>query len=147
MTSKTRAIPAHSQSPRMLTHLRLVALLVIALTVVGLTGCRTSPIRNLDNQPIPPGATMAEVSKAIQAGGNSLGWAMQEVSPGLIVGTIHLRDHTAKVEIPFSTRDYSIRYKSSTNLKYNASQKTIHSNYNSWVTNLDNQIRARLASL
>ena len=147
MTSETLLFPARAQSVRMPANLRLVALLMIALTVVGLTGCRTSPIRNLDNQPIPPGATMAEVSKAIQAGGNSLGWAMQEVSPGLIVGTLHLRDHMAKVEIPFSTRDYSIRYKSSTNLKYNASQKTIHSNYNSWVTNLDNQIRARLASL
>ncbi len=147
MTSESLLSTPSFRSVRTLINLRLVALLVIALTVVGLTGCRTSPIRNLDNQPIPPGATMAEVSKAIQAGGNSLGWAMQEVSPGLIVGTIHLRDHMAKVEIPFSTRNYSIRYKSSTNLKYNASKKTIHSNYNSWVINLDNQIRARLASL
>jgi hypothetical protein len=147
MTSETLLSSPSFRSVRTLINLRLMALLVIALTVFGLTGCRTSPIRNLDNQPIPPGATMVEVSKAIQAGGNSLGWAMQEVSPGLIVGTIHLRDHMAKVEIPFSTRNYSIRYKSSTNLKYNASQKTIHSNYNSWVTNLDNQIRARLASL
>lgn len=147
MTSETLFTPARSHSLRMLSNLRLVALLVIALTVVGVTGCRTSPIRNLDNQPIPPGATMAEVSKAIQASGNSLGWAMQEVGPGLIFGTLQLRDHTAKVEIPFSTRDYSIRYKSSTNLKYNASKKTIHSNYNSWVINLDNQIRARLASI
>ena len=147
MTSETPFSPARSQSLRVPTSLRLAVLLLIALTVVGLTGCRTSPVRNLDNQPIPPGATMEQVSKAIQAAGNSLGWAMQEVSPGLIVGTIHLRDHMAKVEIPFSTRNYSIRYKSSSNLKYNASKKTIHSNYNSWVINLDNQIRARLASL
>lgn len=147
MTSETLVSTPRFRPVRALINFRLVVLLATALSVAGLTGCRTSPIRNLDDQPIPPGATMTEVSKAIQAGGNSLGWAMQEVSPGLIVGTIHLRDHMAKVEIPFSRRDYSIHYKSSTNLKYNASKKTIHSNYNSWVLNLDNQIRARLASI
>ncbi len=128
-------------------NLRMLMLLVITVSVIGLGGCRTAPIRDLDARPIPPGATLPQVSKAIQGAGNSLGWAMQETGPGMIVGTIVLRDHMAKVEIPFSTSSYSIRYSSSTNLKYNDEKQTIHSNYNSWIANLDNQIRANLSML
>ncbi|MEA3640604.1 MAG: hypothetical protein VBE63_11765 [Lamprobacter sp.] len=133
--------------PRRLFDKRLLSALLIALTLIGLAGCRTSPVRELNGQPVPPGVSAAEVSKTIQSAGNSLGWAMKQTRPGLITGTIYLRDHMAKVEIPYSSSSYSIRYASSTNLKYDASKRTIHSNYNSWVQNLDNQIRARLASL
>lgn len=128
-------------------NLRMLMLLVMTVSVIGLGGCRTAPIRDLDARPIPPGATLPQVSKAIQGAGNSLGWAMQETGPGMIVGTIFLRDHMAKVEIPFSTSSYSIRYSASTNLKYNEEKQTIHSNYNSWIANLDNQIRANLSML
>ena len=132
---------------RGLFNLRILMLLIMAVSVIGLGGCRTAPIRDLDARPIPPGATLTQISKAIQGAGNSLGWAMQETGPGMIVGTIFLRDHMAKVEIPFSTSSYSIRYSASTNLKYNEEKRTIHSNYNGWIANLDNQIRANLSML
>ncbi|WP_373510505.1 hypothetical protein [Thiocapsa sp.] len=128
-------------------NIRMLMLLVMAVSVIALGGCRTAPIRDLDTRPIPPGATLTQISKAIQGAGNSLGWAMQETAPGMIVGTIFLRDHMAKVEIPFSTSSYSIRYSASTNLKYNEEKRTIHSNYNGWISNLDNQIRANLSML
>jgi hypothetical protein len=142
MTSELTITP-----PRRLLDKRLLSALLIALTLIGLAGCRTSPVRELNGQPVPPGVSAAEVSKTIQAAGNSLGWAMKQTRPGMITGTLYLRDHMAKIEIPYSSSSYSIRYASSTNLKYDASKRTIHSNYNSWVQNLDNQIRARLASL
>lgn len=147
MASELTIPTPRRQAARQLADLRLVMVLVTALSLIGLSGCRTAPIRDLNNQPVPPGASMAEVSKVIQSAGNSLGWAMKERRPGLITGQLYLRDHMAKVEIPYSTRSYSIRYAGSTNLKHNASKKTIHSNYNSWVQNLDNQIRARLVTL
>ncbi len=128
-------------------NIRMLMLLVMAVSVIALGGCRTAPIRDLDTRPIPPGATLTQISKAIQGAGNSLGWAMQETAPGMIVGTIFLRDHMAKVEIPFSTSSYSIRYSASTNLKYNEEKRMIHSNYNGWISNLDNQIRANLSML
>jgi hypothetical protein len=133
---------------RLWPRLQLVLLVTAVIGVVLTTGCRTSPVKNLNNVPInASGASMAEISKSIQSAGNGLGWVMKEQYPGLIVGTLHLRDHMAQVEIPYSTTSYSILYKSSSNLKYNASNRTIHSNYNGWISNLDNQIRARLSML
>jgi hypothetical protein len=133
--------------PRRLFDPRLLVALLTALALIGLGGCRTSPIMDRTNQPVPAGVSAAQVSKTIQAAGNSLGWAMKQTRPGMITGTLFVRDHMAKVEIPYSSTSYSIRYAGSTNLKYDSSKRTIHSNYNSWVQNLDNQIRARLASL
>jgi uncharacterized lipoprotein YmbA len=133
---------------RLWPRLQLVLLVMAVIGAVLLTGCRTSPVKDLTKVPISAsGASMTEISKSIQSAGNGLGWVMQEKYPGLIIGTLHLRDHMAQVEIPYSTTSYSILYKSSSNLKYNASNRTIHSNYNSWISNLDNQIRARLSML
>lgn len=144
MTSELALPFTHRLWPR----LQLFLLVLAAAGAVFLTGCRTAPVQNLNNMPInAPGASMSEISKAIQSAGNGLGWIMKEQYPGLIVGSLHVRDHMAQIEIPFSNSSYSIRYKSSSNLKYNASNKTIHSNYNGWVTNLNNQIRARLSML
>ena len=132
---------------RRLTDVRLIVALVTILGLIGLSGCRTSPIVERNNQPVPPGLTATQVSETIQAAGNSLGWAMKQTRPGMIQGTLYIRDHVAKVEIPYSSRSYSIRYAGSTNLKYDAAKRTIHSNYNGWVQTLDNPIRARLGSL
>jgi hypothetical protein len=126
---------------------RLIMLLITVFAVVSLNGCRTAPINDLNNQPVPPGRSAEQVSKAILGAGASLGWAMREVHPGMIKGTLYIRDHVAKVDIPYSSRSYSIRYAGSTNLKYDEAKHTIHSNYNGWVQNLDNQIRARLVSM
>ena len=55
--------------------------------------------------------------------------------------------HTAIVEIPYTTKTYSIIYKDSTNLKYDAEKQTIHENYRGWIQNLDNAIKSRLSGL
>lgn len=133
--------------PRRLSAARVVIALFAALVFLGLGGCRTAPIRDMNNQPVPPGVSEAQVSQAIQSAGNGLGWAMKETRPGMIEGTLYLRDHIAKIQIPYSATSFSIRYVSSTNLKYNAANRTIHSNYNGWIQNLDNHIRARLGSM
>jgi predicted small secreted protein len=147
MTSEHTPRNPHRPAHARIFNLRALVILALVIGVIGTAGCRTSPIRNYNSQPVPAGATMAEVGKAIQDAGNSLGWAMKEEYPGMISGELFIRDHTAVVEIPYSTTSYSIRYKSSKNLKYDAAKKTIHSNYNGWVENLDNGIRTRLARL
>jgi hypothetical protein len=50
------------------------------------------------------------------------------------------------VSIPYTAKNYSILYKDSTNLKYDASAQTIHENYASWIQRLDGAIRTRLAA-
>jgi hypothetical protein len=128
--------------------LRLVA--VLALTLTAAVGCRgTVPVRNVtDNaNPIGKPVTIDQVTQGIISAGAGLGWDMKVVSPGKIIGTLNIRSHTAVVEIPYTTQSYSIIYSSSENLKYDAEDNTIHPNYNSWVQNLSNAIRSKLAMI
>jgi hypothetical protein len=91
-------------------------------------------------------ATMGEVQKAIIGAGAALDWQMAVVKPGEIVGTLNVRSHQAVVSIPYTTKNYSILYKDSNNLKYDAKNQTIHANYLSWIQRLDNAIRSRLTA-
>jgi len=77
---------------------------------------------------------MSDVSKAIHRAGAALGWHIQDTGPGHIVGTLHLRDHVAVVDIAYDTKSHSIKYKDSGNLQYNADKREIHKNYNGWDT-------------
>lgn len=92
-------------------------------------------------------ATVDQIQKAIIESGVGLGWIMAVAKPGEIVGTLNLRSHTAIVTIPFTSKTYSILYKDSVNLKYDAEKQTIHENYNGWIQRLDNTIRARIAAI
>jgi hypothetical protein len=89
---------------------------------------------------------MDEVRKEIIAAGVAAGWQMIATKPGEIVGTLNIRSHQAVVSIPYTAKNYSILYKDSTNLKYDATAQTIHENYASWIQRLDGAIRSRLAA-
>jgi hypothetical protein len=121
--------------------------LLLATAAVLLVSCAT-PVMNVDSSPInisSPSYDLEDVTKAIQTAGVSRGWRMKEQTPGHIIGTLHVRSHMAQVDIIYSLDEYSITYKSSTNLDYDGTN--IHRNYNSWVRNLDNDIQARLSTL
>jgi hypothetical protein len=67
---------------------------------------------------------------------------MRILGPGKLAATLHLRTHTAEVEIPYSVTSYSIIYKSSVDLKEKDGQ--IHKNYNGWIQNLNRGIDTQL---
>ncbi len=90
--------------------------------------------------------SLEEVQKAIIQAGAGLGWTMAVVKPGEILGTLNVRSHQAVVTIPFTTKTYSILYKDSSNLKYDADKQTIHENYTGWIQRLDGAIRSRLTA-
>lgn len=123
-------------------------LAVLALAVA-IAGCRTAPLMNIEEQalPVPAGkaVTLEQVRSAILRGGGALGWQMRDEGPNKVVGTLTLRDHTAVVDIPYSTRGFSIKYRSSINL--NESAGRIHNNYNGWVQNLQRGINTQLSML
>ena len=121
--------------------------LVITLALVAV-GCRTNPVYNLSGVPVTTSTRnygMSDVRSAILQAGASLGWQMKTIKPGLIVGTLYVREHMAQVEIPYDRRSYSIIYQDSSNLDYDGAN--IHSNYNGWVQNLSKEINARLSVL
>jgi hypothetical protein len=124
-------------------------LAVICLVLIAVTGCRGGgEIYNVKDAPIntASGSTpsLEDVQKAIITAGTGLNWSMAVVKPGHIVGTLNVRSHTAVVDIMYNSKTYSITYKDSTNLKYDAEKKTIHGQYRSWIQDLDNNIRGRL---
>jgi hypothetical protein len=125
-----------------------IALVLIAIAAVALVAC-AQPVYNVKGAPVevaggkPP--TMAEVEKAIVHAGSALGWKMQPVKPGHVVGTLNLRSHAAWVDVTYDTTTYNISYNNSANLNYDGAN--IHKNYNGWIQNLDKGIRAQLVNL
>jgi hypothetical protein len=120
-----------------------------ALTVVfALAGCNTVPILNVDSAAATNAAgkalTRDQVRGAIVRAGAALGWQMKDEGADSLTGTIQLRNHTAIVEIPYSSAGYSIRYRSSVNLEEAGGK--IHKNYNGWIQNLTRGINAQLSA-
>jgi predicted porin len=127
--------------------LKLVAIAIVGLVV--LTGCRTATVYNVMDNPVDIKKSVSDdkMYKAIKKAGLGLGWQITKVKPGLAQGQLNIRDHMATVEIPYNQDSFSITYKNSLNLNYDASKNTIHSNYNGWVQNLSNAISLQLSAL
>ena len=108
-----------------------------------------APVYNVMASPIPPNpaATMENIQKAILRAGLTLGWQVTPREPGKIEAVLILRTHRAVVDITHDTRTFSITYKDSTNVSYNEQAKTIHSNYNGWIQNLEKGIRIQVQTL
>jgi len=126
--------------------LKKISTLILAVLLVSTTGCRTNPVKEINNAAVSvtKTATMKDVKSAITKAGLSLGWGMKPVKPGVIIGTIYVRNHMAKVKITYNLKNYSILYKDSANLQYDGA--SIHKNYNSWVVNLERRINSHLTS-
>lgn len=129
----------------------LSGILVACLAVVIVTGCRgAGQIYNVKEAPIASSTgkelTLDQAGKAIVDAGIGLRWIMVVTKPGQIVATQNARSHTAIVDIAYDTKTYSMTYKDSVNLNYNAEKQTIHEAYSGWIRNLDNAIKGRLAA-
>jgi hypothetical protein len=133
---------------RVETRIALAA--AAAVLAVTLSGCmRSAAIYNVNDAPVQTAngktPTAAQVRTAILVAGVGLGWKFVDAGPGKLEGTLNLRTHTAVIEVPYSAKSYTIKYKSSENL--NEANGTIHSNYNGWVQNLDRAIQQELLRL
>jgi len=125
----------------------IVTSLFIFTLLFTITGCGVAQIKNVPTQPTLVEKPKKDVYKAIYRAGTSLGWKITKIDKNTLLGTLHLRSHTAVVTIKYSAKDYSITYKSSINLNYNKEQNHIHSNYNGWISNLEKGIRIQLDTL
>ncbi|MDH4078183.1 MAG: hypothetical protein OEU68_00040 [Nitrospira sp.] len=125
--------------------------MAVGLVLLFLSGCRGgAPIYEVKSAPVPSPSgkelTLELVRKEIMAAGVAAGWQMTDAKPGELLATYNLRSHQAVVTIPYTTKNYSILYKNSSNLKYDAEDKTIHKNYAGWIQRLDGAIRSRLSA-
>jgi hypothetical protein len=120
----------------------------VLIATAGLAGCTTAPILNVSNTAVTTASgkslSQDQVRAAILRAGAALGWQMRDEGPGMMVGTLNLRKHTAVVEIPYSARSYSVKYRSSVNLDEKGGM--IHKNYNGWIQNLTRGIDSQLSA-
>jgi len=127
------------------------SVLLIGILCLAAVGCRGGgQIYNVQDAPITTATgkavTLDQATKSIIEAGTGLKWNMAIIKPGHIVGSLNIRTHQAVVDITYNTKAYSITYKDSSNLKYDAARKTIHEQYRTWITNLDNAIKGRLTT-
>ena len=123
---------------------------VAALVLVVMIGCRAGgQVYEVKDAPIQTATgkelTLEQVQKAIIDAGIKQTWIMTPVKPGEILGEFNVQSHQIHVTIPYSTKQYSILYKDSSNLRYDPVKRTIHVNYQKWIERLDNEIKARLS--
>lgn len=127
---------------------RNLQLFVIILLVLSMVACRHGVIREVNNAPVVTKSndySLSDIDNAIARAGSSLGWEMRTIDQGKIEGTLHLRAHTAIIDIFYDRSNYSINYKDSDNLNYRSGR--IHSNYNGWIQNLERAINNELVRL
>jgi hypothetical protein len=123
----------------------LRTLISVILLSVFLSACPANrkPLENYTGQPIPAGLSTEQIVQAIALGGARHGWFIEQTAPGELIGTVHVRQHMAKVKITHSDSVYSITYLDSTNMGYTESR--IHRNYNKWIMLLRQSISQQFA--
>jgi hypothetical protein len=114
----------------------------------------TVPLVNLENEAISAFSgkplTLDDVSKALRLAAFQRGWRIEEVGPGAALATLEVRGkHTVKVDITYTEKSISFKYKDSINMKYanEEGQAVIHPFYSKWVRNLLSDIHAELVRL
>jgi hypothetical protein len=127
---------------------KLAGILAVTLALF-LAGCATTqPVFDVTQAPVvanKPNPSLDEVRQAIVRAGSTLGWQMNPDRPGHVTGRLLLRTHVAVVDVDYTQKAYSIKYRESTNLDYGDGK--IHRNYNGWIQNLDKAIRVQLQNL
>ena len=128
--------------------LRKIGGILAVASLLFLAACATQPVLNVDQSPIvanKPNPSMDEIRQAIVRAGSGLGWQMVADRQGHVTGTLLLRTHTAVVDVDYTQKVYSIKYRESKNLDYD--NGNIHRNYNGWIQNLDKAIKSQLLTL
>jgi hypothetical protein len=123
----------------------------VGLVLVAMIGCRAGgQVYEVKDAPVQTASgkalTVEQVQKAILDAGIKQTWIMTVVKPGEILGEYNVQSHTIHVTIPYTSKNYSILYKDSSNLRYDPEKRTIHVNYAKWIQRLDNEIKMRLSA-
>lgn len=135
----------------------LIACTALLCTLfAGAAGARaTVPVIDYENVAASTGTGAAlgadEIRQGIIAAANapgSGGWTIARTADGSIVANLAVRGkHSVSVLISVAQGAYSVRYADSLNMKFSqeGGVRYIHPNYNKWVGNLLQSIRAEFA--
>lgn len=122
----------------------LVALGAVIIAAL-MSGCaRMIPLHNVVDSKFPTivsrKLSLDEIADAMSVAGAGRAdtWVFFREKEQEMVAELNIRQHYAKVRIPFSKESFSIYYASSEKLLYNGD--LIHRNYNKWVKLLEQDI-------
>jgi hypothetical protein len=134
-----------------------ILLSVMLMLMVSNAACakRSVPVVNYENQAIvgtsDKANSLEDIGKRVAAAAISKGWSLSGVEPGRVTATLVVRGkHTTVVDITYTEKTFSIKYKDSTNMLYDRDKdgnETIHTNYNRWVSSLLIAINKELLEL
>ena len=122
--------------------------LVLVLCLLG--ACtKVQPIYNVEEAIIVTGSgktpTTEEVRTAISRAVVAKTWKIDEIDDQRVEAHLVKGKKIARLTVIYSTKKYSIRYRNSVSLLYEAGR--IHRRYNSWVRGLEITINRNLAQL
>ena len=97
-------------------------------------------IVTFDGQPL----TLDAMRKAILYGGLTRRWTAVAERPGVLSLQASNGGHIVVVDVAYDAKSYDIRYKSSVEMSYEATdgKVVVHPKYNQWVNDLSTAIRA-----
>ena len=101
--------------------MRLSALLLAVLSLFAITTtalARSAPLVDPDPIAIPAGLTQEQVVKDIKRALIGRGWSITTEQPGKIDSTLHLRTHTARIQVTYNESQVRLAYVSSEELDY-----------------------------
>jgi hypothetical protein len=119
----------------------------VCLLLISIVACRAGgQVYEVKNAPIESAKPLSldQVQKAIIDAGIKQTWIMTPIKPGEMLGEFNIQSHQIHVTIPYTTKNSSLLYKDSSNLRYDPVKHTIHVNYAKWIERLDNEIKVRL---
>ncbi len=102
---------------------------------------RSVPIVNYDNVPIVVRSnktpSLEDINKAVAVAATIKHWTLSNATPGHATASLVVRDkHTVVVDIVYTEKALSMRYKDSTNMHYQNrdGDEYIHRKYNKWTS-------------
>lgn len=133
-------------------------LLLLSLFAFLLTACTTSkPLYNANTEIPVNNVSSPVIQDSILKALEFKRWVVEKKSDGLVIASINVRSHRARIKITYDQKSYQINYMDSTNLDYrvkkmrvvtrdyvgesNKGVAHIHRNYNKWIQLLDNEIK------
>ncbi|HKV96147.1 MAG TPA: hypothetical protein VJR90_01480 [Gammaproteobacteria bacterium] len=129
-----------------------IAMLIPALAcALLLTACIPVPLQHYDNMPAVgfenQPLDIKQLERAIYVGAYNEGWTAVTVAPGHIVATHVETPRSVSVDILYDAHTYSIHYKNTQDMNYDAATGKIDPRYNRWTADLRDSINAAMRTM
>jgi hypothetical protein len=132
--------------------MKILRLLAVALAFLALNAHARGSVPIVNHEALPAitasgkPASAEQIRAALQAAGAPRGWQITPAGNGKALAVLNVRgQHSVSADITYATGQYSIKYRDSTNMNYDAATNLIHPKYNMWVQTLISDTRIQLS--